>query len=142
MFPSKNASNKAAQRLVVAMLAPYLASLVLPVGFDRAQVIRGYEFFLLGGVLQLGLGMLPANVLFLLGLQAIIDQNPMIALACGLASVVVGYMGARPIAEPTGMYLYPAFWFWIGSFLSLVAYCTVILFLKARSRKLRNHRKR
>lgn len=116
----KSPTNNSAHRVALLLLMSYLISMLLPVGFEQATLKQGYEFFLLGGVLQLGLHMLPANIFFLLGLQAMIDGDRRIGLFCGIASIAIGIWGALPIAEQSGMYQFPAFWAWISSFTLLV----------------------
>lgn len=119
----------------------YLISLLLPVGLERAEFKQGYEFFIMGGVLQLGLHMLPANIFFLLGLQAMLDGNRMVGLICGLLAIVIGIWGALPIAEQTSMYEFPAFWSWLATFALLVLWSSSQIMAERtkRSRRRRKH---
>ena len=139
MPPLKSSPNKTTQRLALTLLMSYLISLLLPVGLEHAEFKQGYEFFVMGGVLQLGLHMLPANIFFLLGLQAMLEGNRMIGLICGILAIAIGVWGSLPIGEQTSMYQFPAFWAWLASFGLLVLWSSSQI---AADRAKRNRRRR
>lgn len=121
MLQNKRKATGLTRIMTGVMLTLFLSSMVLPVGQNRAVLTRGYELFLLGGVLQLGLHMLPANIFFLLGVQAMFEESPKVSLICGFLSLAFGLLGAQPVAESTGLYYYPAYWIWMLSFALLFA---------------------
>ncbi|MBI1322919.1 hypothetical protein GC170_07010 [bacterium] len=141
MARPKSLPDKTTQRVALTLFMSYLISLLLPVGLEHAAFKQGYEFFILGGVLQLGLHMLPANIFFLLGLQAMLEGHRTIGLVCGILAIVIGIWGALPIAEQTSMYQFPAFWSWLGSFglLALWSFSQIAADRSKRNRRRRRH---
>lgn len=121
MLTKKRTSTKLTRIMSGVMLTLFLTSMVLPVGQSRAVLTRGYEMLVLGGVLQLGIQMLPANVFFLLGVQALFEESSKVSLVCGFISMAFGIVGARPVADSTGLYYFPAYWVWLFSFALLIA---------------------